>query len=567
MAFSNTPVKTLVAFPPAYSAAEYYYVPAGVKAIGSYAFAGMNSLESLTIPEGVTTMGDYAFAEVRMQTAVFVPDSLTNIGKHILLDQKSNMPFYTNNWNTVFAKYCDTNALTHGVIMPETPKTTTIPTTVPVHQTENLTPASGRVKYTDHWPHASDRKHYNLAEDEQKTDKEVFLSLGDVWECEFEATGVYGAGYTKTPATIRAYDKSGKLVGMDQVSGNFAFCFPGAYDFGIEGGTDTGITFVPVQPLYVTGSGTYAIDADKCYSSADGNVFNYLIIMYPRSSMYPEFPYHLNFCSFGFLDTYYPYTYENSEHYMLLQFSTFDASRVDKMKAWAFHFGGMKVLVDNSEFMCGVADNLKCVANFGTRAYELFKTQKAFMLGNYYPTSQPIKKISVIADGSYPGAMDCTVYLDEYTTENFSYYTLVHEMVHAIDQSIEATNFAPDCWMEGRAEYITYTLLGKLGIPGYHNYESFSWSYLTQAQKDDFFSYFYFNSDRQTPYAVGYHFIKYIIKTYGEDVNAKVMENLANCGYSSWNQDATSAAIFKQCVEAATEPGVFQNFVRDVIGG
>ena len=567
VAFSNSPVKTLVAFPPAYSAAKYYYVPAGVKAIGAYAFAGMNSLESLTIPEGVTTMGNCAFAEVRCQTAVFIPDSLTTIGKHILLDQKSNMPFYTNSWETVFAKYCDTNALTHGVVMPETPKTTTIPTTVPTHQTENLTAASGRVKYTDYWPHASDRKHCNLSEDEQKTDKEVFIELGKVWECDFEATGVYGAGYTKTPATIRAYDKSGKLVGMDQVNGNFAFCFPGAYDFGIEGGTDTGITFVPVQPLYVTGSGSYAIDADKCYSHADGNVFNYLIIMYPRSSMYAEFPYHLNFCSSLFVDTYYPYTYENSEHYMLLELQTRDASRVDKMKAWAFHFGGMKVLVDNSEFMCCVADNLKCTANFGTRAYELFKTQKSFMLGNYYPTSVPIKKISFIADGSYPGALDCKVYLDEYTTENFSYYTLVHETVHAIDQSIEATDFAPDCWMEGRAEYITYKLLDILGVSNYNNYESFSWSYLTQAQKDDFFSYFYYNSDRQTPYPVGYHFIKYISRVYGEDVNAKVMENLANCGHSSWEQDAASAAVFKKCVEDATEPGVFQNFVRDVIGG
>ena len=60
---------------------------------------------------------------------------------------------------------------------------------------------------------------------------------------------------------------------------------------------------------------------------------------------------------------------------------------------------------------------------------------------------------------------------------------------------------------------------------------------------------------------------KYIIKTYGEDVNAKVMENLANCGYSSWERNETTAAVFKKCVEDATEAGVFQNFVRDVIEG
>lgn len=565
--FTGSPVKTLVCFPPAYDTANYYYVPNDVKAIGPYAFAGMNSLASLTLPEGVTTMGDYAFAEVRTQAAVFIPDSLTVIGKHILLDQKSNMPFYTNSWDSVFAQYCSDNALTMGVVMPETPKATTIPTTVPTHQTENLTPASERVEYYDAWPHATDRKHCNLAEDEQKTDGEIFISLGDIWEGELEATGVYGAGWTGSDATIRAYDESGALVGMQRVNGNFAFCFPGAYDFGIEGGEDTGVTFVPVQPLYVTGGGSYAIDGDKCYRLADGNVTNYLIIMYPRASMYVDFPYHLNFVGSAFLDTYYPYTYENSEHYMLLQFSTHDASRVDKMKAYAFCFGGMKVLVDNSEYMCGVADNIACAENFGPRSYELFKSLKSYMVGNYFPTTQPVSKVSVIGDGSYPSAINCTVYLDEYVTENFGQLTLIHECVHAIDQSIAGTWLAPDCWMEGRAEYISYKLCDKLGISYYQSHDSFSWSYLTQAQKDDFFSYFYFNSDRQSPYPVGYHFMKYICSTYGEDVSAKIMDNLAPYSYNyNWTEQQC-ADIFKKCVEDATEVGVFQNFVRDVIGG
>ncbi|MBQ8264692.1 MAG: S-layer homology domain-containing protein [Oscillospiraceae bacterium] len=565
--FANAPVKTLVCFPPAYDTANYYYVPDGVKAIGAYAFAGMNSLGSLTLPEGVTTMGDCAFAEVRSQTAVFIPDSLTVIGKTILLDQKSNMPFYTSGWDTVFAKYCDANALTMGVVMPETPKATTVPTAVPSHQTENLCPAAERVEYRDSWPHAFDRKHYNLAEDEQKTDAEIFISLGDIWECEFEATGVYGAGYTKKAAVIRAYDEAGNLVGMQQVNGNFSFCFPGAYDFGIEGGEGTGITFVPVQPVYVTGSGNYAIDADKCYRLPDGNVTNYLIVMYPRASMHVEFPYHLNFAGFAFLDTYDPFIYENSEHYMLLQFSTFEASRVDKMKAYAFCFGGLSVLVDNSEYMCGVSDNIECVADFGTKSYELFKSLKTYMLGNYFPTTQPVSKVSVIADGSYPGSWDSKVTLDEGVTSTFDRLTIIHECVHAIDQSIEATNLAPDCWMEGRAEYISYKLCDKLGIAYFHDHNDFSWDYLTQAQKDDFFSYYYFNSDRQTPYPVGYHFIKYLCETYGENVTAAIMENLANCGYSSWERNETTAAVFKKCVEDATDAGVFQNFVRDVIEG
>lgn len=563
--FSNLPEKMLLCFPPAYNIASYYYVPDGVKAIADRAFAGMNSLVSLTIPEGVTTMGDYAFEEVNCYADIFVPDSLTVIGKQLLLNQKCSVPFYVNSWGTVFAQYCDANALTHGVVMPETPQTTTIPTSVPTHQTENLTPASGRVVHTGNLNFLRNTYCYDLAAAEQQTDNEIFLEVGSHWDGVCDTTGVYGAGHTKTAAIIRAYDKSGKLIGMQQVNGDFAFCFPGAYSFGIEGGTDTGITFVPLQPIYVTGCGAYAIDPDNCYRTADGNITNYLILMYPRASMHSEFPYHLNYVSYSPCDTANPYIQENFEHYMLFEFFTRDASRVDNMRAWAFHFGGLQISINNDEYQCCISSNIPCADDFGPKSYDLFKSLKAHMLGTYYPTTQPINKISVIVDGSYPMAINSTLYLDAFAAENFDHYTLVHETVHAIDQSIAETQIAPDCWMEGRAEYITYKLLDKMGISYYNQHKNFSWDYLTQAQKDDFFSYFYFNLDRQTPYPVGYHFIKYISETYGEDVSAKIMDNLANSDYTGWHKDEAGAAIFKKCVEDATEQGVFQNFVRDVI--
>jgi len=188
------------------------------------------------------------------------------------------------------------------------------------------------------------------------------------------------------------------------------------------------------------------------------------------------------------------------------------------------------------------------------------------MVGNYFPKSEPVNKIVLQGDGSYPGALDSVVYLDEYGVENFDRVTIIHEMVHAIDQSIATVNIAPSPWMEGRAEYITYKLCDKLGIQYWHFHDSFDWSYLTAEDKADFFHYFYFNTDRQNPYPIGYIFMKYICKNYGEDVPARIMANIAAVDYTAYYQDETTAALFEKCVEDATEVGIFQNFVRDVIG-
>lgn len=66
--------------------------------------------------------------------------------------------------------------------------------------------------------------------------------------------------------------------------------------------------------------------------------------------------------------------------------------------------------------------------------------------------------------------------------------------------------------------------------------------------------------------SVGYYFFRYLCETYGEGVSARITANLAALTeYSNRANDESCAVQFRQCVEAATEPGVFQNFVRDVI--
>lgn len=53
-----------------------------ITSIGSCAFEGCSSLESITIPDGVTSLGSHAFGECFNLKSITLPDSVTNIGEY-----------------------------------------------------------------------------------------------------------------------------------------------------------------------------------------------------------------------------------------------------------------------------------------------------------------------------------------------------------------------------------------------------------------------------------------------------------------------------------------------------
>ena len=583
--FSKSAPKTLICFPPSYDIANYYDVPSDVIVVGPYAFAGLNGICSLTIPEGVTSLGDYAFAGIRATADIFAPASVTQIGINLLQGQVANVPFYVPDWNCPMGIYCSENSINLGVVVETEDKETTVETSVPAHRTDNLIPAKGGTVYFDTYPlNEMDRylwgdlwKYYDISEKERISDGEVrSKALDKVWEWidpenpQIEnyplQTGLYGAGHTDGNAILRAYDKNGALIAMQEVSGNFSFSFPDARNIGIEGGSNTAFTVVPLEPVFIQTVGAYAIDGEKCYHLPDGNVFNFLIIQYPNASIYHDFPYHLNYLSRTFIDCADIKAGTLRDNYSFVHLHTFNASRVDEMKAYALVFDSMDVLVDNDELECVVAKSINYAPSFGEDCLELLRGLKELMLGLYYPKDLEVGKVTIIGDGSYPSATLSQITLNQNTIENFEKYTIVHEMVHAIDQSErKVSNISPDAWMEGRAEYISEKARSKLNISYYNDYSAFDWSFLSEEYKADFFSYFYFHTDRQNIYPIGYTFVKYLCESYGEDVMADITANIAEADENGYQNESTAAA-FKKAVEDATEIGVFQNFVRDVIG-
>lgn len=65
-----------------------FVVPAGCQLIGPYAFAGCQSLKTITIPDTVTKIGNYAFSSGLNLELVKLPDTVTSIGNNVFTSSR-----------------------------------------------------------------------------------------------------------------------------------------------------------------------------------------------------------------------------------------------------------------------------------------------------------------------------------------------------------------------------------------------------------------------------------------------------------------------------------------------
>ena len=576
--FADLPEKTLVCFPPNYDAAQYYYVPEDTVAIAPYGFAGISSfnLSTVTIPEGVLTLGDYAFAGANTFADIHVPASLVNIGSHLLQGQISNMAFY-GYWNSPIGQYAQNNQIPFsGIINFDPGKQTAVemvPQSIPATGMSNDSGLPVKVfSELDYVPYGRQiNTEYDLTAYQEGFDGEIYMELSGQWASIVPGadgrtaidmpaqTGLYGVGYTATEAVLRSYDRYGNLLATQYVNGNFAFCFPGASDLGVVGGSETTLVMIPYEPVYLASGGNYPVRADQWYTTESGSAYQFFIQQYPSGSVRQNMPNYLNVFVAG------NYGYGGDDQleagYRIGFVELYDQSRIDALTV-SLVFSGQICVADTDELVCMVNSEFAGAATFGDRALKLWRETKAAMAGDYFPADYPIQKIYVYGDGTWPSAGNNIVYMDEAIVNGADDLTFVHEFVHAADYSVPAfLEVVPGTWAEGRAEYISNKLFGNDDI-----YSGYDWSFLSAEDKADFFRYYYFSANRWTEYPVGTLFLMYLNDTYGEDISARITANLAALTeWDSTQRSEANAVLFKKCVEDATEVGVFQNFVRDVI--
>ena len=232
----------------------------------------------------------------------------------------------------------------------------------------------------------------------------------------------------------------------------------------------------------------------------------------------------------------------------------------------------METIYENDDitFMASQTYMNKLEKSIGEKAWNVFATEMKMMEGVYYPAGAELNHVVLLLNGVYPSTFSVdssTSYInldDQCLPFSKNGYAYTHEMVHAIDESFrnEISLLVPSAWMEGRAEYIGNKACKALKLRGNGDYpKRYKWSFLSEEDKADFFSYYYNSTNRETSYPVGYYFFKYLCDTYGEDISVRITENIMNASFTESNK----AEVFKECVTSVTDPDVFQNFVRDVI--
>lgn len=590
--FTDDPVKTLVRFPNYWKAgkAKAYQLPKGTKAIARWAFSGCSTLDHLHIPEGFTTLEDYAFAGVLSYNfCIYAPDSLTIIGKNLTQNATANIAVYANK-GAAMLQYARKHRMPCQAYWVMETQQMTVPLKTPdTVNAEDMNPPDPEQRATVYIEEGlrlippSIAEIFDLSSLQESAPSEIYIPLYIRWPMLQPGTdgktasgypvqdGLFGVGYTEGETILRGYDLNGNITGTRKVNGDFGFALPGAVSMGVSGGSNTHLNVVPYTPEIITGPGIMPLSQDAFRRADDILPFKVIALEYTSPEHSFESPDYLNTLSSCTSDAFNTPD-GRSGHYTTLVLEMKDPYLLDRMNQASLHFHQMETIFENKDITFKVSPVFgELETDLGEKAWKVFLAEKEMMEGVYYPAGAAINHITLLLNGCFPCAYTfwdgvSFINLDEQCIPfSKNAYVFTHEMIHAIDQSLPNTSngFVPSPWMEGRAEYLGYKAFKALKLRGNSEYpKRYNWSFLTEEDKADFFRYYYESTNRETTYPVGYYFFKYLCDTYGEDISAKIMENIANARFTEYDN---KAALFKECITSVTDPDVFQNFVRDVI--
>ncbi len=582
--FTDDPVKTLVRFPNAYPL-RYYQAPEGTKAIAPWAFAGVDSMWYVHFRDGLESIGDYAFTGISCSAAFYFPDSVTDIGGKLLQNQTASVAFYGSETCRV-RQYSYDHEIPYGLVLPSEKKVRTVQLGEP-----DLADAEGI-------PEPDPAKIYTVPEAPQYVDydfninywqdlsswqddgySELRINLQDLWsEITPDAegntlngmdprTGLYGIGTTGSETVLRGYGRDGSVTGVRVVNGDFMFFLPGAYSLGVSGGSGTSVSVLPYEPVIVASRGDLPVDPSGLHQAPNGVSFQEYFFPFGYTTVSTSFPIDVSVFSYSITDARGLFAPESSG-YAAVRIRFDDPILAGRYDQVVLEFDCMQFLFENESISCYASSRFGLDESFGLKMAELLETLQETMSGVYFPEDIPMNRVTVRVNGSYPNCdPDSVIELDEslaeYTRNNVIDY--VHEMTHAVDYSLGLD--LPSAWMEGRAEYISRKVCSELGIYVWQYEQDCDWSFLSEEDRADFFRYYTESVSRETTYTVGYYFFRYLCDTYGEDVSAKIMQNLADTGLKNHNlfTGNVPAHFFKKSVTEVTDPDVFQNFIRDVV--
>ena len=580
--FTDDPVKTLVRFPNNYGMTHVSYrTPKGTAAVAPWAFSGLVWINNIHFRKGLESIGHHAFAEIKTAPGIYVPDTLREIGDSLFQNANGSAAFYGPEGSAA-QEFASRNDIPFGSIyevpVPENAAEPYVPETKNAKGVQKVDRA-GIVEVNCPETVIYDRGDiacsFNLSSHQKEGVSEVRLVLRDAWtsitpDAEGKTrigwsarTGLYGMGYTRDEAVIRGYDRDGKVTGVRKVSGNFVFSLPGASDLGVAGGSGTRLCVLPYEPVFISGPGAYRVNPDKLISDGKGRAYEYVIVMFPDFSHSTSSPYYLNIE--GVNDTVHK-SRPKGKCYTLQTVSFFDPYLIPEAGRIWNCYDGLNLLYEDKNLTVSANSGYGLTESYGRRIKDILTGMKKLMK-NVLPEGYKVQKIDVAVNGKYPLASGGHIDLDQYVAvdDDSIGYTISHELVHTIlVNSLGYEQLAPSAWKEGTAEYFSHRYCREKGYPYSEYPEKYDWSFLTEEDKADMGRYFCESTNRNTEYTLGYYFVDYVVRTYGEEAVRNIeteLHRMAEKGVAEEKKTQT----FVKIVRNATDKKVFEKFVKKVL--
>ncbi len=581
--FTDQPVKTLVRFPNNYGAERNtYQAPADTVAVAPFAFSGLRFIYHLHFQEGLKTIADLSFAGISCWPDVYLPASVKKIGENLFEKAQGGIsisaPEGSAAWEYASRHEIPFNMITEAgdSVKADSPFSPSLKNAKGVPKIDKKSVREIQVERL-WW--ADERSMVYSADPavlKRKKASEIRLVLRECWpEITADAdgktrngyspqTGLYGMGYTKDEAVLRGYDRNGKTTGVRTVAGNFVFSLPGAVDLGLAGDNVSSLYVLPYEPVFVSEPGTYRVDPEKLHYRTDGTAFQFWVSMIPESSFSASFPYWLNLQTCGENSVF--TTREKGTRYTLYAMSYDDRYLVGKAGQILNSFDGMKVLYDDKELNVTANRGYGLTKSYGERTRRIL-TELEESIRDWMPEGYQVQHIEVAVNGKYPLTVQGHIDLDDdYAKDSDEIgYAMAHEMFHAIQVDTKAyEDFVPEAWREGTAEYFSHRLCREKGYPYSEYPDGYVWDFLSKEDRADIGRYFCEAANHNVVYPLGYYFVDFVIRTYGQESFRAIeteLHRLAGRGV----QEEKRTNTFIKTIRNATEKNVFKRFVKEVI--
>jgi hypothetical protein len=412
----------------------------------------------------------------------------------------------------------------------------------------------------------------------------IILDMNKTFE-EFESvgykiTGVYAAVHSDKKIYVEGFDKKGKSLGIHENQGLSYFEFKNAVKLRIMNPDKIRYTinFIPAKPTVIEKSGYYRYEDFLWYELKDGNIqAPYIFAMdNPYMEYVPDKDKNeKNNDNAKAIIGYLPHFTgnESDPDYMgawkLGYISAIDKKKTEELTGLWIYVDKYKVYIDEQDFFAYGKVGLNLPENFKDIVYSYRDSVRAVATKYYLPDSEIWEK---------PFRIRFTYDLRSAASENYMCMNInddsnvyYHELTHYYHLEKMDYGCQISAWTEGIATTLSEDAVmlydedkNKGHIPFYIE------NSISDKDLNNFEEYF-LNVDYNDCYTIGYYFIRFIQKEYGESVVLNINYSIKNIptieghGISRDRRSKKLDKLFIQAIKDATSEDVFIRFVNEVL--